>query len=173
MPNAAMPNVFMATSLDTPDRPYRVGKDPGFNVHSPFKQPVGARLARAGLSVAYGMEVDTTGPRPGRVSRHGDMVILQLEQIGSMSGVKVHSKVGFEVLVASTWKSVTLAAHTKDTVAIGPVPREATQLRYLWYSNPCGESCFGCAVYIEAKPLAPLSGELPFLPLPPFVMDLP
>ena len=54
VPNAAMPNVFMATSLDTPDRPYPFTgingvHDAGFNVHSPFKQPVAARLARSGL----------------------------------------------------------------------------------------------------------------------------
>ena len=46
--------------------------------------------------------------------------------------------------------------------------------RYNWYSNPCGKKCFGCAVYVAVEPLSSpaLSGEEPFLPLPPFVMDL-
>ena len=36
------------------------------SVHSPYKQPVGARLARAGLAVAYGM--DDLGHTPGVTS---------------------------------------------------------------------------------------------------------
>jgi hypothetical protein len=53
-----MPKVFMAVSEDTPDVPGPClgggGKEcpsPGFNVHSRFKQPTAARLARAGLGV--------------------------------------------------------------------------------------------------------------------------
>eukprot|EP01046_Picozoa_sp_COSAG06_P037081 COSAG06_NODE_4150_length_4519_cov_3.696045_6_plen_72_part_00 len=58
-----MPDVFMAVSLDTPDRPSTEPEphSAGFNVHSPFKQPTAARLARAGLSVAYGIDVESTG----------------------------------------------------------------------------------------------------------------
>ena len=40
------------------------------------------------------------------------------------------------------------------------------------YSNPCGEHCFGCAVYVKVNPIGVLSGEESFLPLPPFVLDL-
>jgi hypothetical protein len=41
------------------------------------------------------------------------------------------------------------------------------------YSNPCGLSVFGCAVYVAVKPLGHIfSGDLPFLPLPPFIADI-
>ena len=56
VPNGAQRNTFMAVAYDTPDRPVPApidghpGADPGFNVHSPFKQPVAARLARVALS---------------------------------------------------------------------------------------------------------------------------
>jgi hypothetical protein len=44
-PNPQMPNVFMATSVDTPDVPHANGPHaPGFNVHSPFKQPTAGEL---------------------------------------------------------------------------------------------------------------------------------
>jgi|EP01047_Picozoa_sp_COSAG01_P034404 hypothetical protein len=42
------------------------------------------------------------------------------------------------------------------------------------YSNPCGLEVFGCAVYVEVQPLGHVfSGDFPFLPLPPFVADIP
>lgn len=46
-------------------------------------------------------------------------------------------------------------------------------LRYNWYSNPCGYYCFGCAVYVGVAPLGQLSGAEPFLPQPPFIVDIP
>jgi hypothetical protein len=61
VPNPAQPNVFMAVSVDTPDRPFPFRSplngnfDPGCNVHSPFKQPTAARLSRAGLAAHYKM----------------------------------------------------------------------------------------------------------------------
>ena len=53
-------------------------------------------------------------------------------------------------------------------------PAEATARRYAWYSNPVWQGCFGCMVYVGARPIGNLSGEpLGLLPLPPFVIDLP
>ena len=175
VPNAKMPRVFMATSFDTPDRPYPVpfnqGKsvDQGFNVHSPFKQQPAARLARSALEVAYSVQVDTTGPLVESVKRAAGGIVITIKNLGAGSGVELHSTTGFEVLTAdSKWTSVPIQTHTNDTVTVGDV-KGATKLRYSWYSNPCGEDCFGCAVYIAAKPLvAGLSGEEPFPPLPPF-----
>jgi hypothetical protein len=43
----ALPSTFQAVILDTPVA--------SGSVHSPYKQPVGARLARGALAVAYGM----------------------------------------------------------------------------------------------------------------------
>lgn len=43
----SMPKTFQAVIIDTPDT--------SGSIHSPFKQPVGRRLARGGLAVAYGM----------------------------------------------------------------------------------------------------------------------
>ena len=188
-PNMAQPNVFMATSVDTPDNPYptaingRPGADPGFNVHSPFKQPTAARLARAGLALAYGLDVDTTTPLAGSatLAASGGDILLTVKNVGTGGGITLRGTLGFEVLApfhggGGKWVSVPIISHSKDTVTISAGlaggDGAPTRLRYNWYSNPCGEACFGCAVYVEVKPLTSLSGDEPFLPLPPFVMDL-
>ena len=170
----------MAVSLDTPDRPSTEPEphSAGFNVHSPFKQPTAARLARAGLSVAYGLDIPGgTGPVHGSVKTFpGATVPLELtvKNVGTGAGVVLHGKEGFELLVAGKWLSVDVVGHTKNGVSIAlPLTKEkATKLRYNWYSNPCGIHCFGCAVYVGVEPLGNFSGAEPFLPLAPFVMDL-
>ena len=55
----ALPNTFQAVIIDTPVA--------SGSVHSPWKQPAGSRLARGGLSVAYGM--DTTKVNPVRATQ--------------------------------------------------------------------------------------------------------
>ena len=177
VPNPAMPKVFMAVSEDTPDVPGPCigggGKrcpSPGFNGHSRFKQPTAARLARAGLSVAYGMDEIEQGPIHGAIKRVGDNLILSIGNWNA--GVELKASQGMEVLVAGKWLSVPVSGNTRDTVTIGPVPTAASRLRYNWYANPCGIDCFGCAVYAKVTPLGKLSGEEAFLPLAPFVMDI-
>jgi len=105
VPNKAMPAVFMATSLDTPDRsvPYPIngkpGGDPGFNVHSPFKQPVGARLARAGLAQAYGVPMETVGPLASMVTRatgNATSLVLTVTDVGA-GVLPLRTSIGFEV----------------------------------------------------------------------------
>ena len=49
VPNARMPNVFMGTAFDLGD-----SKSPYGSVHPRYKQEAAARLAAAGLAVAYG-----------------------------------------------------------------------------------------------------------------------
>jgi sialate O-acetylesterase len=179
VPNDAQPNTFMAVAYDTPDRPVpapidgHAGADPGFNVHSPFKQPTAARLARAALATVYNVTVDTVGPLPGRVIRSADgrSLVLTVERAGS--GVaELRTSRGFEVLAGEKWVSVPAVSRTASTVTISPVPAAASKLRYNWYTNPCGLNCYGCAVYANVQPVGNWSGELPFLPLPPFMVDL-
>jgi hypothetical protein len=116
--------------------------------------------------------VDTTGPVHGAVQRHGTSLVLSVERVGDGAGLQLRGARGFEVLSSGRWQTTKVAAHTRDTVTLAPVPADATKLRYSWYSNPCGEQCFQCAVYTAVAPLGDLSGEEPFLPLAPFVMAI-
>jgi len=144
-------------------------------VHSPFKQPVGARLARAGLGLAYSdfVDVDTTSPLPGVVTRDGDSLLLEVTHLGQGGGIlPLRSAHGFEVSAYGRWHSVPATREDSSHVRIHNVPGMATKLRYAWYSNPCGEGCFGCMVYVGVRPIGKRSGEEESLPLPPFVVRL-
>lgn len=85
----------------------------------------------------------------------------------------LRSSRGFEVLDSGRWVSVTAASQTASPVTICGVLATGTMLRYNWYSNPCGYYCLGCAVYVGVAPLGQLSGTEPFLPQPPFILDIP
>lgn len=172
VPNPKMPNTFMATIIDTP-------KADG-NVHTPFKQPAGSRLARAGLQAAYGYSFDTSAPRVLSLTHSPNgPIVVKLFELGT-GGLEVRNKTGFEVLVndggvqaPGIWVNTPITSHDADSVTLGSVPTNATQLRYLWYSNPCGMKTYECAIYTKVKPLGNLSGELDFLPLAPFIQTLP
>ena len=103
---------------------------------------------------------------------------LKVGNLTGTSAVRIHSTVGFEYLryLAATdtsyWYSVGIASHTDATVTVSNVPANATKIRYNWYSNPCGEDCFRCGVYVTTTRIGILSGELDFLPLPPFMANL-
>ena len=99
---------------------------------------------------------------------------------GEAQGIlPLRSSLGFEVLSNGIWHSVTAVVTGNATLSIcigGGGLDAAKALRYNWYSNPCGYFPFGCAVYVRVVPLAggrgPISGEKPFLPLPPFWTEL-
>jgi hypothetical protein len=103
-------------------------------VHSPFKQPAGARLARAALPVIFGVDVDTVGPVAGAISTTSEGYVVSIEQCGSGPGVELHNTVGFEVLVNDgrqgfTWVSSPVVAHSAQSVTIGRVPGNPTKIR--------------------------------------------
>jgi sialate O-acetylesterase len=187
-PNPAQTNVFTAVSLDTPDRPFPVtfdnGRktDPGFNVHSPFKQPTAARLARAALPLVYNIGVDTTGPLVDEVKvlkngagGGGASIVITVRQLNPQLLLEsdVRNRLGFEVSDGKTWHSVPAKiGEDRQSIELSDIPAGANKLRYLWYSNPCGEGEYGCAVYARTQPIGNLSGMESFLPLAPFYTDI-
>jgi len=77
VPNDLMPDVFMATALDTFDA---ADGYPG-GIHPRYKQIVAQRLAIAGLNVAYGMEeYPTSGPFPVDLKEDGGVVTFVYDQ---------------------------------------------------------------------------------------------
>eukprot|EP00937_MAST-01D_sp_MAST-1D-sp2_P000996 g996.t1 len=186
-PNPRMLNTFMAVALDTPN--------PSGGVHSPYKQPVGSRLARAGLGAAYGIKQPTRGPVVESVrwadtrTPTSSLTVVVGGLLGAGAGASpsllVRNTTGFEVLMPrppdgntsrpGLWLNAPVVAHDAGagTVTLAGAPANGTHLRYEWYGNPCGLGCFECAVYGAVPPLGALSGELDFLPLPPFIIELP
>lgn len=126
---------------------------------------------------------------------HGaNVVTLTVGNITGGSEVRLHGTQGFEVLVPASehvpnpasaalrpapaasemiWISVAITGHSTTSVTVSGVPKSATKIRYNWWSNPCGEDCFKCGVYVTVTPIGTLSGELDFLPLPPYFANLP
>ena len=179
-PNPRLPGVFMAVSVDTPDKGQRRPHDAGYNVHSPFKQPVAARLSRAALASVYGDQTVLTGPHATSAVLKGGTITVSIAGVGK-EGVRIRNPSispfnasGFEVLRGSdsVWTSVSIVRHTPNTVTLAYSGPSISKLRYLWYSNPCGYQSFGCTVYVQAERLSTLSGFHDFLPLAPFILDL-
>merc|ERR1712113_976108 len=120
-----------------------------------------------------------SGPWVESVARDAGCIVIKLKGLGS-EGIQLHNTTGFEVLVndggvksPGVWMNTPITSHTHDSVTIGPIPANATKIRYLWYGDACGLECFQCAVYTGAQILGELTGELDFLPLPPFIQALP
>lgn len=156
VPNPAMPNTFMAIAVDWGD-----ATSPYTDIHPRYKQQVAARLANAGLAVAYDRsEIYWTGPIAQTAVSDGNAITITFGAVGE-SGlfIKNENYVHFEVGIANgTWTPVPIASWTNETVTLS-FSGSASQVRYNWYTAPC-EPAAGpllCAVYSasEELPAAP------------------
>ena len=131
----AAANITCYNMLFLQDTPVASG-----SVHSPWKQQVGARLARGALSVAYGMtEAAKVSPTATTAKLSGKTITVQLTGLGP-AGVILHdgNKLGFEALgTDGSWHSTPITSTTTSSVTIGPAPAGAKAVRYLWYASPC------------------------------------
>ena len=170
----ALHNTFQAVSLDTP----------AINgwVHSPFKQAVGARLARAALGAAYGKPQPSPSVLSARYVHTGDAhtMVVTLGGLGvPPAELQVRDPLGFELLSHGVWHSApirradgaTLLLDASNASAATGLPPAA--LRYLWYTTPCTMQPYSCPVYARVPPIAGgESGEMEYLPLAPCVMNV-
>eukprot|EP00937_MAST-01D_sp_MAST-1D-sp2_P002621 g2621.t1 len=168
-----LPGTFQAVIIDTPVA--------SGSIHSPFKQPAGARLARGALALAYGQEqahaVDPVATGAALLA-DGKSLAVTVGGVGPL-GLDVRAGAqGFEVLGNCTagamcWKSCPIASAAGAVVTLGGLPVAPVAVRYLWYTSPCGSNApFQCPVYAKVAPLGTLSGEEHPLPLGPFVMKI-
>jgi sialate O-acetylesterase len=166
-----LPNTFQAVILDTPVA--------SGSIHSPYKQPVGARLARLGLAVAYGHDYPDYASNVALSAKATDAstVLITFKNLsGSSSGIVARTgAIGFEVLGADqVWHSTPIAASTKNSITVGRAPAGALAVRYLYYTSPCTLKPYNCpANYQGAAPLGNLSGETETtFPIGPFVLGI-
>lgn len=187
----SLPKTFQAVIVDTPVA--------SGSIHSPFKQPVGRRLARGGLAVAYEMaSAHVVDPVVSSVMLSPDehSLTVNVAGLGSRGLVAVLGASAFEVLghcdpqpAAGTctqatclcWTSTPIVSATKTTVTIGGLPASPQAVRYLWYISPYAIDGkllrpFVAPVYALADSI-PHAVEIPggsdTLPLGPFVLPLP
>eukprot|EP00039_Didymoeca_costata_P033210 m.41305 g.41305 ORF g.41305 m.41305 type:complete len:558 (-) comp9753_c0_seq1:77-1750(-) len=161
-----MKNTFQAVILDTPVA--------SGSVHSPFKQACGSRLARGALATTYGMTLQSY-PSPCGIARQGSSIIIKICGVGSGSSLEWRTKLGFEIAPSDgkEWDTVPITAVENDSITIGPVPPHIVGVRYLWRNSPCTAVPYQCPIYASVPALGKDSGELDYLPMGPFVYELP
>ena len=161
VPNPKMPNTFMSIAYDWGDP-----LSPYTDVHPRYKQPVAARLANAGLAVAYGRsELYWTGPIGQGAVANGASITVTFASVGAQ-GLYIRNPdyVHFEVQAADgSWAPVAIVAHTFNTVTVA-FTGAASSIRYNWYTAPCAPAAgpLLCAVYAQAE----------LLPAGPFIMPV-
>lgn len=161
-----LPNTFQAVILDTPVA--------SGSIHSPFKQPVGSRLARGALST-YGRPY--MSPVIAHATKKGAKIVVSVGGLGATpQALEIRKSLGFEVLSKGTgvWQSTPITNSSGVSLTLDAANvTDGVALRYLWYTTPCGTQPYQCPVYAQVPALKDrLSGELSFLPLGPFILNL-
>ncbi|XP_072014239.1 sialate O-acetylesterase-like [Amphiura filiformis] len=170
VPNAGMPNVFMAVTLDLPDE-----KSPWNPIHPRYKQDVAARLVQAASVVAYqekGLIYQGPFPTKFTVDSYAGTIEVQYNNKGSGAVRLVGPRNNtFEVCCSNctecqdgdTWIGTTEIAVTGlHSIRMNYTCEDldAVAIRYLWRDYPC--TFKRCPVYNQDG----------FLPAPPFWLSL-
>ena len=161
----ALPKTVQAVIVDTPCS--------SGSVHSPYKQPVGSRLARQALATQY--EKPQPSPIATTVAVAAGKITVTVGGLAgnSLEALTTSSRFGFEALgTDGLWHSTPVEAIGASTVTLSGSPAGAKAVRYLWRSTPCGPLTFGCPVYLKVTALGALTGQHDYLPLAPFVLAL-
>ena len=100
----SLENTFQAVILDTPVA--------SGSVHSPYKQPVGARLARGGLAVKYGMkELHAVDPVATSAKLTGTTVVVTVAKLGTKGALA-------NDIVATVTHSTRILLTTVDSLSL-------------------------------------------------------
>lgn len=172
VPNPCLPGVFMAAALDFGDTVA--------GVHTRYKRPIAARLARSAAAVAYQESgVYFTGPvaSTATASPDGTSVVVTFANPGA-GGIDLRGPGGFSVCpvakAALCWEWANDGLFHNATATIGAAPNEVVLsvpagagpvglVRYEWNALPCRWPALeSCAVYSKEGGL----------PAPPFMIGV-
>lgn len=172
VPNAAMPNTFMAVAMDLPDE-----GSPWGTVHFRDKAVVGHRLALAALSSVYHVHVSGTGPiiaavRPQATmnnARHTIVATVTFREDGPLPA-PLRTSAGFQfgfadpVTSSVVWLNATAAMSSAGEVTLqldygANFSHPPVAVRYAWALSPC--YTLRCALYsAQGLPTPPYVGLL-------------
>ena len=109
------------------------------DIHPRKKQPVGERLALAARGVAYGENIEFSGPLYDGMSVADDKIRLRFKHLGAGLLAKDGPLVGFTIAGADQKFHPASARIEGDTVVVSsdavPMP---VAVRYAWFPNPEG-----------------------------------
>jgi len=107
------------------------------DIHPKKKEPVGARLARAALALAYGEKIEYAGPVYDRLKIEGDKAILSFTHIGKGLEMKGETLQGFTVAGTDQVFHPAMAEIKGDKVVVrSDKVANPVAVRYGWSNNP-------------------------------------
>ncbi|HEV8060969.1 MAG TPA: sialate O-acetylesterase [Gemmataceae bacterium] len=148
----ALPNTAMAVIFDT---------DPTGYLHPTNKKPVGERLALSALKVAYGKDVEESGPVFNAMEIQGDKILLRFKHVGG--GLVSKSNNGLKSFAVAGKDRKFVWADAKiigDTVVVSsPQVKAPMAARYAWANN--SEASLFNKARLPASPFRTDAWELP------------
>lgn len=138
-PWAELCEAQLLTSKSCPKTGMAVVTDYGSgSVHSPHKEPVGARLALAARKIAYGQDIAYSGPIYKGMKVAGDSIILYFDHVDGGLIAKGGDLTGFAMTGADrkfVWATATIVDANKVVVKNASVPNPVA-VRYGWADRP-------------------------------------
>lgn len=107
------------------------------NIHPKDKEPVGARLALAARAVAYGEEIEYSGPVFDQLSINGNQAVLSFQHVGD--GLVAHGEklTGFEISSDGTQFLPAAATIVGNTVVVtSEAVSNPAAVRFGWANVP-------------------------------------
>jgi sialate O-acetylesterase len=125
------------------------------NVHPADKQDVGARLALAAESVAYGKKLEFSGPMFRETSMDGDVIRVWFDHVKGGLVAKAGPLTGFEIAGADQKFATATATIEGETVALkADGVTKPRYVRYGWTNSPVVNLFNG-----EGLPASPFTSE--------------
>ncbi len=148
----AVANTAMVVTTDI------YGADTG-NIHPKQKKPIGERLARAALHLAYGKQIEYSAPkfRPSSVYKNGNTLSIAFSNLES--GLVLHGDTlrGFEIAgIDNKYVPATGKIRCDRVEILSGGLNHPRKVRYNWKAWPDGN-----LFNIEGLPVAPFQFELP------------
>ncbi len=128
MTEESVPNTAMAVTIDVGD---------ANDIHPPHKQPVGARLALAARALAYGEDIEYSGPIYQSMEAADGQAVLTFSHVGGGLVAKGGELVGFTIAGPDKVFHPAQARIVGDTIVVsGPEVPNPAAVRYAWASVP-------------------------------------
>lgn len=129
-------NTAMAVTIDTGELD---------NIHPPYKQPVGERLAKAAETLAYGANIEYSGPVYKGMEISGNKIVLSFDHVGSGLTVQGDAALKSFMICGSDQEFVDAKAEIIDGQKIA-VWSDSVQspvaVRYAFENYPDGANLF-------------------------------
>jgi sialate O-acetylesterase len=122
------PNTAMAVTTDVGDP---------IEIHPIVKEPVGARLALAARALAYGEQIEYSGPIYQSMKVQGDHIVLSFQHVGGGLAAKDGDLKGFTIAGANgKFVKATAKIVGNTVVVLSKDVSNPTAVRYGWANTP-------------------------------------